>query len=270
MDRLRDGYTDAKSGSGYGGWVVTKHGCWVAQKGVNRESNGYIQIAPISTATRAGTTNGVVKAKPLPQGAHRLAVIASKRYKTPSCSLNSTNLYLASSNDDVQRMLDGDHASHRCHNPRCLNPEHLIVESKERNEARKGCAGRVQVYTTIGGLKYVLEAKACSCEGPPCIITKEEHRSATLLIWIWVFWWLFDGSWDFRACEIVSLALCSTIEQLILLLQFNGHPDYTQECASPLVLKHSKALTQETGYPADSTYLNSDNRATPYRALRVF
>jgi hypothetical protein len=182
MDRLRDGYTDAKSGSGYGGWVVTKHGCWVAQKGVNRESNGYIQIAPISTATRAGTTNGVVKAKPLPQGAHRLAVIASKRYKTPSCSLNSTNLYLASSNDDVQRMLDGDHASHRCHNPRCLNPEHLIVESKERNEARKGCAGRVQVYTTIGGLKYVLEAKACSCEGPPCIITKEEHRSATLLI----------------------------------------------------------------------------------------
>jgi hypothetical protein len=38
--------------------------------------------------------------------------------------------------------------SHRCNDPRCGNPDHLVVESKKTNNQRKGCPGpavRVQV-----------------------------------------------------------------------------------------------------------------------------
>lgn len=78
-------------------------------------------------------------------------------------------------------MLDGDHASHQCHNPRCLNPDHLIVETKAMNEARKDCAMRVLVYTVIGGVKYELQPKACNCQGAKCIITKVEERVAVVV-----------------------------------------------------------------------------------------
>jgi hypothetical protein len=33
----------------------------------------------------------------------------------------------------------GDHASHLCHNPKCLNPEHLIWEPRHKNEKRNRC-----------------------------------------------------------------------------------------------------------------------------------
>ena len=47
----------------------------------------------------------------------------------------------------VRRMLfGGEHASHRCHQPTCINHEHIIVEGKPENEARKSCKGKVRCH----------------------------------------------------------------------------------------------------------------------------
>jgi hypothetical protein len=78
LKRLEDGYTDPKSGQSYGRAITNSMGCILPRKKPNRSDNGYVQIAPISTKTRAGTTNGFVSAKPLPQNGHRLVIIAYK------------------------------------------------------------------------------------------------------------------------------------------------------------------------------------------------
>jgi hypothetical protein len=41
----------------------------------------------------------------------------------------------------VQR---GSHASHLCHNKRCINVDHIIVETQKKNMARNGCLAFVQ------------------------------------------------------------------------------------------------------------------------------
>lgn len=75
VHRLIEGYQD-KSGSGYPRAKHTTAGCLIAQKAGNRDENAYIQIAPIVVgSTTRGTTP---KAKPPPQGAHRLAVVGYK------------------------------------------------------------------------------------------------------------------------------------------------------------------------------------------------
>lgn len=67
-------------------------------------------------------------------------------------------------------MIGGDHASHLCHNPTCINPDHIVVEKKELNEGRKSCKGRVVVLTTIGGKQFRLPPlKQCECPGAKCI-----------------------------------------------------------------------------------------------------
>jgi hypothetical protein len=33
----------------------------------------------------------------------------------------------------------GEVVSHRCHRKKCINPEHLVIESISKNNARKGC-----------------------------------------------------------------------------------------------------------------------------------
>jgi hypothetical protein len=85
LQRLTDGYRD-KSGSGYPAATTNATGCVLVQKVTNRTQNGYIQITPISLATtgpRTGTRNGTTKDASdelAPQNAHRLVVIAHKRY----------------------------------------------------------------------------------------------------------------------------------------------------------------------------------------------
>ncbi|KAH8688024.1 hypothetical protein GQ44DRAFT_833247 [Phaeosphaeriaceae sp. PMI808] len=73
LDRLIQGYQN-KSGSGYGPATSNAAGCLLCQKGTNRADNAYVQIAPISSASRGAA--GEKRAKPLPQNAHRLVVIA--------------------------------------------------------------------------------------------------------------------------------------------------------------------------------------------------
>ncbi|KAH0558606.1 hypothetical protein GP486_004742, partial [Trichoglossum hirsutum] len=79
VERLKVGYKD-KSGASYEPAKSNEIGCVLAQKGTNREENGYVQIAPlvdIRTRARKGETK---KPKARPQNAHRLVVIAHKRH----------------------------------------------------------------------------------------------------------------------------------------------------------------------------------------------
>ncbi|KAI0021713.1 hypothetical protein F4780DRAFT_737429 [Xylariomycetidae sp. FL0641] len=66
-------------------------------------------------------------------------------------------------------MIEGAHASHLCHQPACINQDHIVVESKEENEARKGCKGRIiikTIKTIVGGVAYTLPpANQCPCAG---------------------------------------------------------------------------------------------------------
>lgn len=131
-----------KSGARYAAAVRTPNGCLLCQKAPNREvsttqsqtpnnadhvstqRNGYIQIAPVADLTirtRAGK-GATKKVKPLPQSGHRLAVMAFKE------------------EEDIRHLLDdGWHASHLCGRTTCIEPGHLVVEPKDRNEARKDC-----------------------------------------------------------------------------------------------------------------------------------
>jgi hypothetical protein len=82
-------------------------------------------------------------------------------------------------------MLDlAHHASHRCHNPTCIHPPHICVESKTANEARKDCAKRIRVRTTVGGTVYMLEPLGvCLCH-PPCIYRIEDRIAIATTITI--------------------------------------------------------------------------------------
>lgn len=149
LSRLINGYTD-KSKSGYPAATTNSSGCTLAQKSPNRADNGYVQITPISSATRSGTVNGTVKAKPKPQNAHRLAVVAHKGAQ------DRTNL-----------LDNGYHASHRCHNPTCINPDHIVVETKANNEGRKRCRQEFWLVE-LGGVAIAQSVFKCACV-PRCI-----------------------------------------------------------------------------------------------------
>jgi hypothetical protein len=76
-------------------------------------------------------------------------------------------------------MLGGQHASHLCHQPTCINPDHIVVETKEKNEGRKACkkAGSI-IITEWKGEELVLPPNNdCRCE-PPCIYMIERRVAA--------------------------------------------------------------------------------------------
>jgi len=75
------------------------------------------------------------------------------------------------SDDDVARLLAGQQASHLCHQPTCINKAHIVVEPKERNEARK---------TMVDGREIVLPPNgSCGCLGEKCIFMIERRQVAS-------------------------------------------------------------------------------------------
>lgn len=151
--RLLTRYQD-KSGSGYGAALGNSRGCLMVQKGGNRDENGYVQIAPIQEGNRQGTVNGVRQAKPPPQNAHRLVVWAE------------------GSDEDRSKMLDERwQASHLCHESKCIAAAHLVVESKERNEARKACGRQLWEMELKKGSEVIKVESVfrCPCPGKKCI-----------------------------------------------------------------------------------------------------
>jgi hypothetical protein len=79
-------------------------------------------------------------------------------------------------------MLAGEHASHRCNQPTCVNEKHIVVEPKEANEARKNCPARQPTIRTVfNGFAIELPPNGmCSCSGKKCI-PMIEHRVARLV-----------------------------------------------------------------------------------------
>lgn len=157
LQRLIDGYTQ-KSGQGYPGMKTNLAGCWLAQKSPNRDENGYIQLAPVVECS-VRSPNGTHRNPVLPQGAHRLAVRAWK------------------TEDEFQRLVRGEEASHLCHQKSCFNPSHIVVESKCSNELRKRCAAYRAVVTLVNwmGINFkVLPTMKCGCTGAKCIHMVQE------------------------------------------------------------------------------------------------
>lgn len=153
LRRLEAGYVD-KSGSGYPAAVRTPSGCLLAQKPPNRADNGYIQIAPISTATRGLAGSRAIKQ--MPQNAHRLVVIGH------------------GTEEERRRLVEnGDHASHRCGQPTCIEPSHIVVESKADNEARKACKQSLLVgLATVDGVTKTVWRSSYQCDHTPSCIAR--------------------------------------------------------------------------------------------------
>ena len=54
-------------------------------------------------------------------------------------------------------------ASHRCKNPRCVNPTHVQWEDYHANMRRKTCVGMVKF--NVGGKVIWARAEECTCNG---------------------------------------------------------------------------------------------------------
>lgn len=159
LQRLKDGYTQ-KSGAGYPAMKMNAAGCWLAQKGANRADNGYIQVSPVVLSGGRGVA-GAHKEVVLPQGAHRMAVRAWK-----------------SEEEFLRIVLDGEEASHLCHQKICFNPDHIVVEPKWLNELRKLCAAYGAVITLVnfmGRVHRVLPKVKCTCRSDKkCIMMVQD------------------------------------------------------------------------------------------------
>ncbi|KAK9372400.1 zinc-binding loop region of homing endonuclease-domain-containing protein [Lipomyces chichibuensis] len=90
---------------------TTSLGCW--ESNAKPHYGGY----PLVSVSQGG--------KAIRTGLHQLAVIADGR------------------NDEFKKTKNGysHDISHLCHNRRCFNAEHLVVESRENNARRKSCGG---------------------------------------------------------------------------------------------------------------------------------
>lgn len=147
-----------------------------------QKDNGYIQIAPVVDVRTRAKKGEPKKLKPRPQNAHRLVVLAYKRSATILKiwkDLGTWDVNHCDSEEEVERMLAGAQASHLCHQPTCINPDHIVVEPKETNEGRKACRrlGLV-VVTEIEGRTYRLEPEhQCACPEPKCIFMVERREA---------------------------------------------------------------------------------------------
>jgi hypothetical protein len=79
-------------------------------------------------------------------------------------------------------MFDGDQASHLCHQPVCINPDHIIVEPKAANEKRKECRARGPIVKArVGETTIVLPPNGrCECAVQKCIPMIEWREAQTI------------------------------------------------------------------------------------------
>ncbi|KAK9429742.1 hypothetical protein V1505DRAFT_147484 [Lipomyces doorenjongii] len=139
--------------------VIAPNGCHLPQR--RPIEGGYILIQPVALFNRKvknNEPNQEIK-KDGVQKAHRVVC------------------YLTKSEDDVHNLLyRGYHASHLCHQPGCINPDHLVVETQAANESRKMCSTKANVKISVNGRDYLLKAEGCP-HSPLCVI-KLETRAA--------------------------------------------------------------------------------------------
>ncbi|KAK9372074.1 zinc-binding loop region of homing endonuclease-domain-containing protein, partial [Lipomyces chichibuensis] len=91
---------------------TTDLGCWEGNS--KPDDRGYVHVK-LSVGGEARTAR-----------VHQVALVADNRRHEVEATLGQSNY-------DI---------SHLCHNPKCFNPEHLIVESSSNNQRRKICNGQ--------------------------------------------------------------------------------------------------------------------------------
>lgn len=102
-----------------------------------------MKIQPVVEVRSRAKKGETKKVKDKPYGAHRVVVLLHHRYFEFPYYFSQVIL-ISDSAEAIQRMLFlGHHASHLCHQPTCINPDHIVVEDKADNEARKVCKGKV-------------------------------------------------------------------------------------------------------------------------------
>jgi len=153
LRRLVDGHMYRGQGSGPA--TVNAVGCVIPKK--TTQSRGYVQIDVINEPTYGKA-----------QLAHRIVA------------------FLHSSADQVELLLrgrdsvgQGYQASHLCGIANCIKAEHMVVEPKDANEARKECHQHVVVRTDIDSTTYIL-APNHTCSHQPQCIWQIEDREAML------------------------------------------------------------------------------------------
>jgi hypothetical protein len=126
-------------------------GCWMGPID-NNHPYGYTKVNLRNTTHPTRQPRTMIGCQPF---RHQLAVVAAGLGQ----NLLRTSGKMAT--DDV---------SHLCHNHRCFNPDHVIVESKGMNQRRGTCVGQWIVKFRGSGTIY-----------NPCVHDGEEHRRGCLL-----------------------------------------------------------------------------------------
>jgi hypothetical protein len=80
---------------------------------------------------------------------------------------------------EIDHLLAGEQASHLCHQPTCINPEHIVVEPKAANEGRKACRALGPIFKTVWqGKELTLPPQGvCNCSGRKCIFMIERREA---------------------------------------------------------------------------------------------
>jgi len=153
LRRLIEGHMYRGQGSGPA--AVNAVGCVIPKK--TTQSRGYVQIDVVNESTYGKA-----------QLAHRIVA------------------FLHSPADQVELLLrgrdstgQGYQASHICGIANCIKPEHIVVETKGANEARKDCHQHVVVRTNIDATTYIL-APNHTCPHLPQCFWQIEDREAML------------------------------------------------------------------------------------------
>ncbi|KAJ8100660.1 hypothetical protein POJ06DRAFT_253352, partial [Lipomyces tetrasporus] len=162
FERLRDGYSSRHHGQSLPPAVITAIGWQLAQKKGGHERDTFqsdlllfLPVIPGRTSPRKLIRDGF-------QWAHRVVC------------------YLTKSEVDVYNLLcRGYEASHLCHQPACINPDHLAVETMAANKSRKICSGKVNVKMSVNGRDYLLKTEEYP-HSPPCVIRLESRAAIEL------------------------------------------------------------------------------------------
>ena len=124
-------------------------GCWMRRVDTTHQY-GYTKVN-LRNTFRPGTSQKI-DCQPF---RHQLAVVASGL---------GQNLLCTSAPNGT------DEVSHLCHNHRCFNPDHVLVESKDMNRKRWACVGAWVIKCDADGTIY-----------HPCCHGEEEHRRRCIL-----------------------------------------------------------------------------------------
>lgn len=126
-------------------------GCWMRARDSNHPY-GYTKVNLRNTYHPSREPRVHIGCQPF---RHQLGVVAA------GLGQNLLRTTGADATDDV---------SHLCHNHRCFNPDHLVVESKGMNQRRGVCVGQYMVKIRSDGTIY-----------NPCTHDREEHYVACIL-----------------------------------------------------------------------------------------